>query len=67
MENYVSEQLVSFLRAALLGLTGGVAYDLLRAVRLRSRAGRLLTHLLDVVYVLSAPFRCPPASIFRAP
>ena len=53
MENYVSEQLVSFLRATLLGLTGGVAYDLLRAVRLRSRAGRLLTHLLDVVYVLS--------------
>ena len=54
MENYVSDQLVSFLRAALLGLTAGVAYDLLRAVRLRCRSGRLLTHLLDLVYVLSA-------------
>lgn len=53
MENYVSDQLVSFLRAALLGLTAGVAYDLLRAVRLRCRSGRLLTHLLDLVYVLS--------------
>ena len=53
MENYVSNQLVSFLRAALLGLTAGVAYDLLRAVRLRCRSGRLLTHLLDLVYVLS--------------
>ena len=53
MANYVSDQLISFLRAALLGLTGGAVYDLLRAVRLRGRPIRLLTHLLDVVYVLS--------------
>lgn len=54
MENYISEQLISFLRAALVGLTGGAVYDLLRAVRLRGRSARLVTHLLDVVYVLSA-------------
>ena len=53
MENYISDQLVSFLRAVLVGLTGGAAYDLLRAVRLRGRSTRLVTHLLDVVYVLS--------------
>lgn len=54
MENYVTEQLLSFLRAALLGLMAGVVYDLLRAVRLRRRRSRALTHLLDAVYVLSA-------------
>ena len=54
MENYISEQLSAFLRAALVGLTGGAVYDLLRAVRLRGRSARLVTHLLDVVYVLSA-------------
>lgn len=54
MANHISDQLISFLRAALLGLTGGVAYDLLRAMRLRGRTARFLTHLLDVVYVLSA-------------
>lgn len=54
MENYISDQLVSFLRAALLGLMAGVVYDLLRAVRLRRRRSRALTHMLDAVYVLSA-------------
>ena len=54
MENYVSQQLVSFLRAALLGLSAAVVYDLLRAVRLRVGSGKVLTHLLDAVYVLSA-------------
>lgn len=54
MENYISDQLVSFLRAALLGLMAGVVYDLLRAVRLRRRRSRALTHILDAVYVLSA-------------
>ncbi len=54
MENYVSDQLISFLRAALLGLSAAVVYDLLRAVRLRSRSGKILTHALDAVYVLSA-------------
>ena len=54
MENYISDQLVSFLRAALLGLMAGVVYDLLRAVRLSRRRSRALTHILDAVYVLSA-------------
>ena len=54
MENYISDQLVSFLRAALLGLMAGVVYDLLRAARLRRRRSRALTHILDAVYVLSA-------------
>lgn len=50
MENYISEQLIIFLRSALLGAVGGVVFDLLRAVRLRQ--GWLLTHFLDVVYVV---------------
>ena len=54
MENYVSAQLISFLRAALLGLSAAVIYDVLRAARLRGGKGKLLTHLLDTVYVLSA-------------
>jgi spore cortex biosynthesis protein YabQ len=54
MENYISDQLISFLRSALLGLMAGVVYDLLRAVRLRRARSRVLTHLLDAVYVLSA-------------
>lgn len=51
MENYISEQLILFLRSALLGAVCGVVFDLLRAVRLRR--GGLITHLLDVVYVVS--------------
>lgn len=51
MENYVSAQLVSFGQSALLGMMAGVVYDMLRAVRLRRRRSRLLTHLLDSVYV----------------
>ena len=54
MENYVSDQLISFLRAALLGMSAAVVYDLLRAVRLRFGGGKILTHILDAVYVLSA-------------
>ena len=54
MENYVSEQLITFLRAALLGAVCGVAYDLLRALRLRRARSAALTHVLDVVYVVSA-------------
>lgn len=53
MANYISAQLISFARAALLGLVAGTVYDLLRCVRLRQRS-RLLTHLLDALYVASA-------------
>lgn len=53
MENYVSQQLITFLRSGLLGLVCGVVYDLLRALRLRRVRSRALTHSLDVVYVVS--------------
>ena len=51
MENYAAEQLLSLLRAVLAGLAAGLAYDLLRALRLRRRRALLLTHLLDGLYV----------------
>ena len=54
MENYVSLQLITFLRAALLGLSAAVIYDVLRAVRRGGGKGKLLTHVLDTVYVLLA-------------
>ena len=53
MENYISQQLLTFFRAALLGAVCAVGYDLLRALRLRRVRSRMLTHLLDVVYVVS--------------
>ena len=46
MENYVSEQLLLFCGAALLGLVLGLAYDLLGAVR------RRFPHLLVLCDVL---------------
>ena len=49
MENYVSEQLVTFCQSAVLGLVWGSAYDLLRTIRLRMHC-RLLPHALDAVY-----------------
>ena len=54
MGNYVSLQLITFLRAALLGLSAAVIYDVLRAVRRGGGKGKLLTHVLDTVYVLLA-------------
>ena len=54
MANYVSAQLISFARTALLGLVAGTVYDLLRCVRLRCSRGLLLTHLLDTLYVAAA-------------
>ncbi len=54
MGNCVSLQLITFLRAALLGLSAAVIYDVLRAVRRGGGKGKLLTHVLDTVYVLLA-------------
>lgn len=51
MENYVAGQLECLGQALLLGLVGGVAYDLLRAVRLRWRR-RWLTHVSDAIYAV---------------
>ncbi len=52
MENHVHQQLQLLALSALLGAAGAVLYDLLRAVRLRRRQSRPLTHLLDGLYVL---------------
>ena len=49
MENYISEQLVLFIGAALLGMLFGLAYDLLRAVRRRFQK---LLILCDVLFCL---------------
>lgn len=51
MENYVAGQLECLGQALLLGLVGGVSYDLLRAIRLRWRR-RWLTHVSDALYVV---------------
>lgn len=44
-------QLQLLVLSVLLGAAGATVYDLLRAVRLRRRRARLLTHLLDGAYV----------------
>ena len=54
MENHVLPQLQLLLLSALLGAAGAAVYDLLRAIRLQRRRDRLLTHLLDGVYVALA-------------
>ncbi len=52
MENYVAGQLECLGQALLLGLIGGVVYDLLRAIRLRWRH-RWLTHVSDTLYAVA--------------
>lgn len=47
-------QLQLLLLSVLLGTAGASVYDMLRSVRLRRRRSRLLTHLLDGVYVILA-------------
>ena len=51
MENYVSAQLQQLGAAVALGAAGGLVYDVLRAARLLDRRDRLLTHLLDALFV----------------
>ena len=51
MENHVLQQLELLALSALLGAAGAVFYDMLRSIRLRRRRDRLVTHLLDGVYV----------------
>jgi len=51
MENHVLQQLQLLALSALLGAAGAVFYDMLRSVRLRRRRDRLITHLLDGLYV----------------
>lgn len=52
MKNYVSEQLILFLRSAGLGLCLGLLYDLLGA--LRRLGGKIWGGILDAVFCLSA-------------
>ena len=51
MENYVAAQLQQLGAAVALGAAGGLVYDVLRAARLLDRRDRLLTHLLDALFV----------------
>lgn len=51
MENYVAAQLQQLGAAVALGAAGGLLYDVLRAARLLDRRDRLLTHLLDALFV----------------
>ncbi|MCL1963744.1 MAG: spore cortex biosynthesis protein YabQ [Firmicutes bacterium] len=43
-------QAQAFLATVYAGLAAGVAYDLLRLLRLSTRAGQVLTNLLDFVF-----------------
>ena len=52
MENYISEQLSTLAASLLLGALGAWLYDVLRAVRIRHRQDRLLTHLVDGAYAV---------------
>ena len=52
MENYVAAQLQQLGAAVALGAAGGLVYDVLRAARLLDRRDRLLTHLLDALFVV---------------
>ena len=49
-EGALAQQTRAFLYAALLGLSLGLFYDILRALRLVLGAGRLLTGALDLVF-----------------
>ena len=50
MENHIPHQALTMLWAFALGAAAAMVYDLLRAVRLRRRYGKALTHALDAVY-----------------
>ncbi|MBE6989799.1 MAG: hypothetical protein E7426_03525 [Ruminococcaceae bacterium] len=54
MENHVLPQLQLLVLSLLGGAAAAAIYDMLRAIRLRRRDDRLLTHLLDTVYVALA-------------
>lgn len=51
MENFVASQLRELLLSMALGATAAFLYDLLRAARLLDRRDKLLTHLLDGLFV----------------
>ena len=51
MENYVAPQLRDLLSSVALGAAAALIYDLLRAARLLDRRDKVLTHLLDGLFV----------------
>ncbi len=53
MENYVAAQLRDLLSSVALGAAAAFIYDLLRAARLLDRRDKVLTHLLDGLFVVS--------------
>ena len=50
MENHIPQQLALLGLSALVGVSGALVYDVVRAVRMRHRA---LTHLLDALYAIA--------------
>ena len=52
MENHILQQSVSLGTSMVLGLSAACLYDLFRAIRIRRRRSRPLTHFLDALYVL---------------
>jgi spore cortex biosynthesis protein YabQ len=54
MENHVLPQLQLLLLSVLLGAAGAFVYDMLRSIRLRSSHARLMTQLLDGLFVVLA-------------
>lgn len=53
MENYVAAQLRDLLSSVALGAAAAFIYDLLRAARLLDRRDKVLTHLLDGLFVVA--------------
>lgn len=53
MENYVAPQLRDLLSSVALGAAAAFLYDLLRAARLLDRRDKVLTHLLDGLFVVA--------------
>ena len=52
MEIYIARQLADLGSAMLLGIVCGTVYDLLRPIRLQRRCDRVLTHVVDALYIL---------------
>lgn len=53
MENYVAAQLRDLLSSIALGAAAAFIYDLLRAARLLDRRDKVLTHVLDALFVVA--------------
>ncbi len=63
----VSGQAQAFLATLYAGLLAGVAYDLLRLLRLTLRAGKIVTALMDIVFwVLTAALVAAAAGLAGA-